>query len=785
MGIEETEVALSHCLFRVCSALHKVTSAVEDLASASSLLSSLAVHRAEIRHLSTLLTSHAQTYQSQLELYSSLTASEATTTPISSASGDLLPILDNWGKVPFKSDGGSDDGDDGDDNPVVAAHGELVRAREQYHRTFFALRLHLDRYEAAKESAILASLLTLVSSTSTTLQEVSREVDAAQPIMEQGKKALALRNECFLRDSSSKYQSLKDIWITQPLHSAVRHQSASHSSTPDTSTPASSVRRHHTLHRTSHHNPASHHPHHPHHPQHPPSHRPGIQSSDIHQLAAVRSMSEYGPSLFPGKFNSALAPSDDLDKIFHFEEDPSGDRYLREFVGLIDRATTALQIRPSPALQPAHLQSTLHEPAAIPRVDQGAADDQKGKAQEGLLDFVKATTQKLRGSFRGEEPPDMTTASSAPAHDLKSSSAPSVVPSSSPSPVSLEKTPQGVTSPSPPSSAPVGVLDRLGSGLRALSLSSPELQTRRRHARGRSISDIIQITNPDGFQPPPDLTSPKGKKRGPALLISTPSLGALSTLPGPPLSPLGERGPSPPSSPHAIGSVLPLTENSQRISKKGHLNVILPGTSNSLERPNWRRIYLYLQLGLLFYYDERTLTTLSPYLIMDLRRCCVVESMTPTDDRLFCFAITDSVDGRWFTFQAESQRDHDSWVADLRLATEEAQYLRRHLNIPGFLDLTLAKSLGLVIPHLDEVLERRKHTTSHFATSLAPIVASYPNSVKMHKIIELWNIDGNGMCADCGAPCPDWACLNFGIFVCFDCACKPSLSLLFVIILFL
>lgn len=41
----------------------------------------------------------------------------------------------------------------------------------------------------------------------------------------------------------------------------------------------------------------------------------------------------------------------------------------------------------------------------------------------------------------------------------------------------------------------------------------------------------------------------------------------------------------------------------------------------------------------------------------------------------------------------------------------------------------------------------------------------------LHKPLEtLRKIPGNGFCADCGAPDPDWASLNLGILLCIECS---------------
>lgn len=65
-----------------------------------------------------------------------------------------------------------------------------------------------------------------------------------------------------------------------------------------------------------------------------------------------------------------------------------------------------------------------------------------------------------------------------------------------------------------------------------------------------------------------------------------------------------------------------------------------------------------------------------------------------------------------------------------------------------------------------------------FHTSERP---AYPNPGRLSRISHhlqpgpkpidvLRKVCGNEKCADCGAPDPDWACLNLGVLVCIECS---------------
>lgn len=57
-------------------------------------------------------------------------------------------------------------------------------------------------------------------------------------------------------------------------------------------------------------------------------------------------------------------------------------------------------------------------------------------------------------------------------------------------------------------------------------------------------------------------------------------------------------------------------------------------------------------------------------------------------------------------------------------------------------------------------------------TDRSGLESSLDTTIHMHNSVPriLRGIPGNDVCAECGAPDPDWASLNLGILVCIECS---------------
>lgn len=61
-------------------------------------------------------------------------------------------------------------------------------------------------------------------------------------------------------------------------------------------------------------------------------------------------------------------------------------------------------------------------------------------------------------------------------------------------------------------------------------------------------------------------------------------------------------------------------------------------------------------------------------------------------------------------------------------------------------------------------------STSQFRDDEVEIVFKTPASTKDKQPMVQEILNANPVCADCGAPSPDWACINLGVLVCIECS---------------
>lgn len=72
---------------------------------------------------------------------------------------------------------------------------------------------------------------------------------------------------------------------------------------------------------------------------------------------------------------------------------------------------------------------------------------------------------------------------------------------------------------------------------------------------------------------------------------------------------------------------------------------------------------------------------------------------------------------------------------------------------------------------LEEYKSERSLVSSHLERPSRGLQQQQRSCIKSEKPIDiLRRVCGNDICADCGAPEPDWASLNLGVLVCIECS---------------
>ncbi|GMH15090.1 hypothetical protein Nepgr_016931 [Nepenthes gracilis] len=151
---------------------------------------------------------------------------------------------------------------------------------------------------------------------------------------------------------------------------------------------------------------------------------------------------------------------------------------------------------------------------------------------------------------------------------------------------------------------------------------------------------------------------------------------------------------------------------------------------------------------------------------------------TDQSDLRFCFRIISPTKN--YTLQAESALDQMDWVEKITgviASLLSSQTPERFLPASpmGNLHRSASESSSFESSDFD-------HTAIEENTSDKSLTAIYHersirNSlqqrsfIKSEKLIDLLRkVSGNGKCADCGAPEPDWASLNLGVLICIECS---------------
>ncbi|KAH7840400.1 hypothetical protein Vadar_016367 [Vaccinium darrowii] len=143
------------------------------------------------------------------------------------------------------------------------------------------------------------------------------------------------------------------------------------------------------------------------------------------------------------------------------------------------------------------------------------------------------------------------------------------------------------------------------------------------------------------------------------------------------------------------------------------------------------------------------------YHTVDLQTSTIKIDADDKDLRL-CFRIISP--SKTYTLQAENEGDRIDWMN----------------KITGVI-------ASLLNSHLQQLHTGRTDTESSFARGgVSYDVRSldnhenFPDAMKVNEVASvseiLREIPGNGLCAECGTPDPDWASLNLGILMCIECS---------------
>lgn len=148
-------------------------------------------------------------------------------------------------------------------------------------------------------------------------------------------------------------------------------------------------------------------------------------------------------------------------------------------------------------------------------------------------------------------------------------------------------------------------------------------------------------------------------------------------------------------------------------------------------------------------------------------------------DLRFCFRIISPTKN--YTLQAESATDQIDWIekitgviASLLSSQSPEKHLLTSPTSSGHHRTASESSSFDSSSDLDHLATEDSSFERNCAIGVSerfPRSSQHRFSIKHEKPIDLLRkVSGNDVCADCGAPDPDWASLNLGILVCIECS---------------
>ncbi|XP_076960231.1 ADP-ribosylation factor GTPase-activating protein AGD3-like [Bidens hawaiensis] len=147
-------------------------------------------------------------------------------------------------------------------------------------------------------------------------------------------------------------------------------------------------------------------------------------------------------------------------------------------------------------------------------------------------------------------------------------------------------------------------------------------------------------------------------------------------------------------------------------------------------------------------------------------------------DLRFCFRIISPTKN--YTLQAESTLDQMDWIEKITgvIASLLSSQVTERCLSGSPMGSSHHRSASDSSSFESSDFDHNNTVVEDFHTSERP---AYPNPGRLSRISHhlqpgpkpidvLRKVCGNEKCADCGAPDPDWACLNLGVLVCIECS---------------
>eukprot|EP00210_Caulerpa_lentillifera_P007861 g7503.t1 len=241
-----------------------------------------------------------------------------------------------------------------------------------------------------------------------------------------------------------------------------------------------------------------------------------------------------------------------------------------------------------------------------------------------------------------------------------------------------------------------------------------------------------------------------------------------------------------------VGSYVQAALSSGGLQRKTLKQGYLYKRSSSMRGDKKKRFFKLDSRGILFYQSKKKSDSAKRYLC--LLTCSVKEN--EEDDLRFCFSVVSP--NKVVTLQAENEIEKQEWIQVIQSvihcllnSSEDVNrfyddmfvrnYSRAQTQSFTHDDFQLARG-ALSFSETTQNLDNLAH---HTQTALRGLSSPYIRTTMSMQLfgnemedsynqdspyVRIKKIKGNHVCADCGAPDPEWASLNLGILVCIECS---------------